>query len=187
MRTRRVQGIGSEDGGELRAALRRRSPRIPRWAGKALLRAASVSLVLVVLGPVSSAMAEAKVTIAGPNNVTNDPTPSFSGEITGLPEEEGGESTAALTLTISGHTVAGLPVQSSQPVPLAASGLGIDTWTVSPEHLADGTYTAQATLGEPLAEAATSPPVTFTVDTTPPNVTLTSPANDIVMSGGSQF
>lgn len=52
--------------------------------------------------------------------------------------------------------------------------VGSGTWSYSP-HLSDGIYTAQATQSDELGDTGTSAAVTFTVDTTAPVVTLTSP------------
>src|SRR4029077_18786525 len=50
------------------------------------------------------------------------------------------------------------------------------TWSLGPaELLEDGTYTAQATQTNLLSETGTSSPVTFTVDTAAPTVTLNAP------------
>ncbi|HEV3034924.1 MAG TPA: Ig-like domain-containing protein [Solirubrobacteraceae bacterium] len=55
------------------------------------------------------------------------------------------------------------------------------TWSFSP-HLSDGVYTAQATQSDELADTGTSAAVTFTVDTTAPVVTLTSPVDGAVLT-----
>jgi len=124
-------------------------------------------LVTVAVGPVCTALAAPpNVTIASPLNgsVSNRQTPSFSG----LAEEAGGE----VTLDIySGPSVEGALVQGVK----TAFFLGA-TWFVGPvEPLSDGTYTARATQTNPASETGLSPPVTFTVDTAPPTVTLSSP------------
>lgn len=50
------------------------------------------------------------------------------------------------------------------------------TWTVTPSPaIPDGTYTAQAVQTDAAANVGGSPPVTFTIDTITPTVTLTSP------------
>jgi hypothetical protein len=63
------------------------------------------------------------------------------------------------------------------------------TWSVGPAlSLPPGTYTAQAEQKRLLeAEPGKSPPVMFTIDTTPPQVTLTSPANGSSAIGSSQL
>lgn len=149
------------------ATRRRHARRFSLRMGKVFSCAAAVSLIAAIVGSAGTADA-ANFTIVGPRGVTNDPTPSFSGRA----EPEFGD----VTLTIhDGATVGGaeqqLPGQAS-----AASG----SWKVTAKYLPDGTYTAQATQEEESAA------VTFTVDATPPNVTLTSPANGSVTGTGSE-
>ena len=50
-------------------------------------------------------------------------------------------------------------------------------WSVAAQHLADGSYTARAEQTNEDAETGKSDPVSFTIDTTPPQVTLTQPAD----------
>lgn len=54
------------------------------------------------------------------------------------------------------------------------------------QALASGTYTAQAEQTHLLLETGYSEPVTFTIDTTPPLVTLTSPPSGSSKIGGSE-
>ena len=99
---------------------------------------------------------------------TKDPTPTLSGE---AHIEEGSEE--AVTLTIyKGAAVGGATVGA--PHTLATSG---EVWEYTSSHLADGTYTAQATRRDEAGNIGTSSPVTFTVDTTPPSVSITSPGD----------
>jgi hypothetical protein len=115
-----------------------------------------------------------------PPSPSNDATPSFTGKA--------GETTPVIINIYAGVPVNGVPV--GQPVSTAtASGTG-GVWSsgnASPV-LSDGQYTAVATqeskLGNHRGEAA---PVTFIVDTTPPHVTLTSPANGSSTTAGSQL
>ena len=134
-----------------------------------LLRAAAVSLVAVALGPVGVAMAETPdITIESPSNgsVANNQTPSFSGA-TNDPFDE-------VTLNIyAGPTVGAAPPLQTLKTPLPP---GSGTWSAGPsETLPDGTYTAQAVQTNLAMETGTSEPVTFTVRTTSPTVTLNSP------------
>ena len=140
-----------------------------RTVGIGLLRAIVVSLVAVALGPAGVAAAETPdITIASPSNgsVINNPTPSFSGA-TNDPLDE-------VTLNIYAGPTAGLapPLQTlNMPLPP-----GDGTWSVGPsEALPDGTYTAQAAQTNLLMETGTSEPVSFTVRTTSPTVTLNAP------------
>ncbi len=53
------------------------------------------------------------------------------------------------------------------------------SWSYSP-HLSNGVYTAQASQRDEVGETGTSGAVTFTVDATPPAVTLTSPRGAVL-------
>jgi hypothetical protein len=96
--------------------------------------------------------------------LTNNPTPSFSGGAGVAPGD-----IASVTLKIySGSAVAGTPVRT---VSVPATGA---TWTaVLAEALGEGTYTAQAEQSDDAGNTGKSATSTFTVDTTPPAVTLT--------------
>ena len=80
---------------------------------------------------------------------------------------------ASVTVKIySGSTVSGSPVQTRVATRSGTS------WTIdgSPA-LAAGTYTAQAQQSDAANNTGFSAPHTFTVDPTPPTITLTTPAN----------
>jgi len=130
-----------------------------------LLRAAALAFLAVVLGPAGAAMAlpptlEIESPVTG--SVSSNQTPFISGHA----EEGAGE----VTLVIHEGSVNGPPAQT-----FTAPVLG-GIWAVVPlDPLLDGTYTALATQTNPAAETGTSAPVTFTVDTKPPVVTLTGP------------
>src|SRR5439155_24868614 len=71
-----------------------------------------------------------------------------------------------------------LPRDSSSAV--CSSDLG-GKWSYTPSHLPDGVYTAQASQSDTTGNTGKSTPRTFTVDTTPPVVTMNSvqtPTND---------
>jgi hypothetical protein len=96
--------------------------------------------------------------------VSNNQTPSFSG----LADEAGGE----VTLRKYKGPTAGTVIQELSTLLLSSGG----AWSLGPaELLNDGTYTAQATQTNLSSETGTSSPVTFTVDTAAPTVTLNSP------------
>jgi hypothetical protein len=108
------------------------------------------------------------VTIDAVPSPTNDPTPTLGGD---AQVEEGSEE--AVTVTIyKGNTTGGTTVAG--PHTLATSG---GVWQYTSPHLADGTYTAQATRRDEAGNIGTSTPVTFTVDTTPPAISITSPGD----------
>ena len=107
------------------------------------------------------------VTITRPlgGTVTNERTPMFVGT--------GEEAAEAVTLAIyPGALPAGIPVE-----PLSTNVFGPGgTWTLSPlEPLADGIYTAQASQTNG-SGTGSSLPVTFTVLTSAPVVTISQPA-----------
>jgi hypothetical protein len=98
-----------------------------------------------------------------------EPTPSFSG--TGATKPEDGKT---ITVKIySGTSASGTPTRT------LTGSLSGSAWTAGPVEnaLEDGIYTAQAEQEGPLAQTGVSAAVTFTVDTEPPTVTLTAPAN----------
>ena len=132
-----------------------------------LLRTTVVSCVAMAAGPVGTAIAAPNVTITSPLNgsVSNNPTPSFKGRV----QEAGG----AVTLRIyKGPTAEGIVIQKMSTALLSSGGM----WSVGPAKLlTDGTYTAQATQTGLTSEIPPSSPVTFTVDTAAPRVTLNLP------------
>ena len=116
---------------------------------------------MALAGTAGTAGAAPQVAITSPLNgsVSNDRAPSFSGS----GEEAGG----VVVLSIHSGTSVAEPVVQELSTGLISGG----TWFVGPaELLTDGTYTAQAAQG-----TGTSPPVTFTIKTTPPTVSLGSP------------
>ncbi len=125
-----------------------------------------VVLVVMAVGAVGTAIAQPDVTITSPLNgsVSNNETPSFSGFA---------EAASAVTLRIyNGPTTDGTAIQEMSTLLFSVGG----TWALGPaELLNDGTYTAQATSSNLALETATSSPVTFTIDTAAPAVTLNSP------------
>jgi methionine-rich copper-binding protein CopC len=152
-------------------------------AARRLLRAGMVLVAAMVLAPVSTASAAPSITITSPSNgsVTNDQAPFFSGT-TDDPCSEC-EIPNEVTVTIyAGESVTGKPVQP----PLSAAFLG-DTWTVGPaETLAPGTYTALAEQFDSVFGTGQSAPVTFTIDTTAPQVSVTPDASASSPASGSQ-
>src|SRR5207244_1469424 len=106
-----------------------------------------------------------RVTLAQPKSPSNDTTPSFTGS-------------ASDTTSVAIQIYAGATAEGSVVSTATASGTG-GGWTsghASPA-LSSGQYTAIATQPSPLGNpAGVSEPVTFTVDTAAPRVTLDSPA-----------
>ncbi len=145
-----------------------------RRAGEALWRAAAISLVVMAVGSVGTSIATPpSVTISSPLNgsVNNNQTPSFSG----LADEASGKVTLKI---YSGPTAEGAAIQELSTLLLLAGA-----WSLGPtEPLNDGTYTAQARQTNLALETGTSLPVTFTVDTSAPTVTLNPPESPSINS-----
>src|SRR5262249_26472391 len=62
-----------------------------------------------------------------------------------------------------------------------------NTWAIPAGPLEPGTYTALAKQTNLAGETGESQPVTFTIDTTPPNVAIASPANGSSIIGSSHL
>src|SRR5205814_715281 len=123
------------------------------------------------LAPVAAASAAPALVIESPpdGSATGETSPAISGS-TSL------DGTVTVNI-YEGASAEGSPQQS--PTGLAFA----NSWSVTPEPLEEGTYTAQAEETEVLGlgETGFSLPVTFTIDRTPPGVTLSpvaTPAND---------
>jgi hypothetical protein len=124
-----------------------------------------LALALLAAGPVASAMASITIETSPDGTTTNNQTPTFGG-ITN-------DTADNVTLNIySGTEAKGTPVQTLATTLPPAGG----TWSLSvTSPLEEGTYTAQAEQTELLGEPQTSTPVTFTIVTAPPTVTLKQP------------
>ena len=177
--TARLKQLGIRAGGE-------QGPK--GRARRGLVRALAVSLVLVAVGPAHMAIAAGPtLTITSPTNgsTTNNQMPSFSGT-TNDPFNEETEMFDAIRLDIFAGTAVGggVPLQELTTQSLPSDG----TWSLPPDNtLPEGVYTVQATQTNFALETGKSEPVTFTVDTTPPRIALTSPANGSSTSSGSQL
>jgi hypothetical protein len=138
-----------------------------RSAGTRLSRAVTLAVVAIALGPIASTMAAPpNVTITSPatGSASNNPTPSFAGRA-----EEGG--TAVTLRMYDGPTAEGPVVQELSTALIGFGG----AWSLGPtEVLNDGIYTARASQTNVALQTGTSAPVTFTVDTASPRVTLNS-------------
>ncbi len=133
------------------------------FVARGLLRALCAALLALALGPVAAALAESpNVTIASPANgsLTNSSTPFFGGGT----DDSFDEITVDISLAGGGH------VRTLNTSPVGES------WSVNPaQSLSDGEYTAQASQTNSLEETGHSEQVSFTVDTTPPSVTIEQP------------
>jgi hypothetical protein len=141
----------------------------------------AAALLALAVGPAASASAEAPaVAITSPadGSSTNNQSPLFGGTLAEKPEEI--ELAMQHTVTVKLFR-GGVEVEPA----LKATFTGT-TWSVpSGGVLPPGIYTAEAEIGE-LPEVSKSPPVTFTVDNTPPQVSITSPANGSSSSNPTQ-
>ncbi len=102
------------------------------------------------------------VTLQAPRSPSNDNTPTFSG-------------TASETTQVTVEIHAGTSLAGQLVTTATATGTGAG-WTSGPlaTALPDGTFTAVATQPSAIGngEGSSDPPVTFTVDTAPPTVSL---------------
>jgi len=106
------------------------------------------------------------VTVPAAGAVLNSSTPTVSG----LAGQASGDDPSVTLRLYAGSTVSGSPMQTVKVTPSGAS------WTTGAvAALADGTYTALAEQSDAAGNTGKSAAVTFTVDTTLPAVTLTSP------------
>jgi Big-like domain-containing protein/PKD domain-containing protein len=119
------------------------------------------------------------VTLAPVAGETNDATPSFSGTA--------GVATGdipSIRLKIYGGPVAA----ASEPVREVVIAADGGSWTSGPvEALADGQYTVLAEQSNELGNTGVSGEATFTLDTHPPAVTISAPANGSSAVGGAQL
>jgi hypothetical protein len=143
------------------------------WRGRALARGFALALVVLGAGLTRSADAQAtNLTITSPagGDYLNTRAPTFAGSTTDVFNEEL-EIFDPITVNIyEGASVTGQPVQTTPPTPRFKG----PNWAVAAaENLPrPGVYTAQAVQGMEKSE-----PVSFTLDTMPPVVTLEAPAN----------
>lgn len=138
-------------------------------ASRTIRRLVTIALLGAALAAAcaSSALAAPSVTITKPLNgeVTNKTTPSFSG--TGEP----GAGTVTLRIYAGAFSVTPPETSRIRELPIGLEGA---TWKSGPLlALPDGVYTAQAS--QTNGEEGRSAPVTFTIRTTPPVVTLEQP------------
>ncbi len=151
--------------------LRHRTANLHGRLARGLLLSVVLSLIAVSVGSVGVAAAHSP-TILTPlaGSAINNPTPTFSGVVGSEGEDE--------TLTIfSGTSREGTKVEKTEPMEFPSQ-----LWQFLPAALPDGTYTAVVE-----EEEGGTAQVTFTVDTTPPAVTLTFPGNGSSTSTGSQL
>ncbi len=113
------------------------------------------------------------VTINALVSPTNNPEPTLTG---GAGVATG--DNASVTVTIYDGAAVGGTVAATGSASVSGS-----EWSYKAPHLSDGTYTAQATQSDEAGNVGKSTAVTFTVDTTPPAVSLTKPENGVHLDG----
>jgi hypothetical protein len=106
------------------------------------------------------------VTLNSVPSPSNNPTPKLSG---GAGSDAGDAATISVTIYEGSSPGGGVATSGTAP----RSG---ESWSYTPSHLPDGTYTAQATQSDTAKNVGTSSPQTFTINTASPTVTLASPA-----------
>ncbi len=103
------------------------------------------------------------VTLESVASPSNDTTPTLKGSA-GV---AAGDDASVEVAIYKGSVASGTPARSETVVPNGGS------WTYTPAPpLAEGTYTAQAVQEDKAGNVGKSTPVTFTVDTTPPVLTV---------------
>ena len=153
--------------------------RRPKMAGRGLFLAIVSALGALMLSPGAVAMAAGAPTLkieqpAAGN--TEEQTPSFRGSTNDPLGDE------VIVNLYSGPSASGSPMQT--PSALPEEGMW-KTGPVSP--LRDGEYTAVAEETNVLdGETGHSSPVTFTVDTPPPQLAISSPVSGSSTSSGAQ-
>jgi hypothetical protein len=103
---------------------------------------------------------------------TKDSTPTLTG---GAGTAPGDDSTVVVTI-YEGSSVGGA-IAASKSIPVNGGG-----WSYTAPNLNDGTYTARVSQSDEAGNTGMSAAVTFTVDTTPPVVTVTVPAAGAVLN-----
>ena|GEM_PF-867353 len=108
-------------------------------------------------------------------NAVPSPTNNATPTLTGAAGNASGDKATVTVKIYDGAVVGGTVAQSASVTPNGAE------WSYKATHLADGTYTAQAEQSDEAGNIGKSSAVTFTVDTTPPAVTMnpvSSPTDD---------
>ncbi len=109
---------------------------------------------------------------------TKDSTPTFTGTLGAAP----GDDRAVSVAVYEGSSVGGTPVASGQ------ASINGSSWSFTSSSLADGPYTVVASQEDAAGNVGTAGPSTFTIDTTPPTLSITSPKGDeTTMSSGPTF
>jgi hypothetical protein len=154
-------------------------------AARALVASALVTLVTLAVNPVDVANATPALEIRKPQSgILINHTPEFSGITSD--EFTPPDPFNPVELKIYRGTTAGLE-PAMRIVPTQQESFSQQWSAVPTPGLEDGTYTAQAEQSEVVGEPGKSNPVTFTVDTVTPHVTIASPASGSSASGETQL
>ena len=177
----------------MRLRMSARPPRVLRAHGgsasptRRIVRMSLAAIVTLAVGPVTAVQAAPpSVAITNPTNgsVTTNQTPTISGTREAL-FEVGFESTVTVKIYEGALSAVDPAVTPVRTLEVAVAG---PAWSVTPtpaEALAPGTYTVLAE-EEEIPKPVHSGLVTFTIDTTPPQVSLTSPSTGSSTISGSQ-
>ena len=112
------------------------------------------------------------VSISPAVSPTNDASPTLSGDL----GTEVGDSNAVSVTIYRGAAASGEVASTGE------AAVGGSSWSYTPSHLADGTYTAQATQQDEAGNTGASLATTFTVDTIAPTVAIVAPAQGAVLN-----
>ena len=145
-----------------------------RNVARAVATVLGALIVLVAALQGTALAAEPELTISQPlsGTRTDDQTPLFSGTTTDTSNPITSEFDPVTLDIYAGGAAAGTPVQSlTLFAPSSDDGFD-DGWEIPAETLGEGQYTAVATQTNSESETGTSPSVSFTIDTTPPAVSI---------------
>jgi major membrane immunogen (membrane-anchored lipoprotein) len=106
-------------------------------------------------------------------NAVTPPTRNSTPTFTGVAGVLAGDKASVVVTIHEGSSVAGTVVETKAVSPSGSS------WSDTPPGLVDGTYTAQVTQEDQAGNVGKSAPVTFTVDTKAPVVSIVAPASRI--------
>ena len=132
-------------------------------------------------GPADTAAPAPTVTSPTADSTVNTTTPTLEGTA----GTAAGDDANVTVRVYSGSTATGTPVQTAT---VAAGAAG--SWSIAADALADGTWTVQATQGDAAGNLGTSAPVTFTIDTTPadisaPTVSVNAPTSGVTVTSST--
>jgi hypothetical protein len=125
-----------------------------------------------------------QITLTTPpsDSFISDNTPTFSGQ---AGTESGDKPTVTISI-FSGNSAVGTPVHSPLQAPRDAAGqYSVDVAATDP--LSDGVYAVVAQQRDDAGHVGSATPVTFTIDTAQPALTLTSPKRGAITSQTPSF